>query len=111
MTGHFGGWGISQNNVGQVDANNGNLTSPSQVDDDLLEFNRVSGCVGWYRVLDALADVDHHNTALVVSCATATATLTCWAYYQIVWNDTKLGRISPPSLVGRITRLFVMAHS
>ena len=55
----------------QVDISNGNLTSPSQEDDDLLEFHWVSGCAGWYRVLDALADEDHQTTALVKSCVIA----------------------------------------
>ena len=54
----------------QVDVSNGYLTSHSQVDDDRLEFHRVSVCVGWLRVLNALADVDHQTTASVVSCAT-----------------------------------------
>ena len=40
---------------------NGKLTSPSQVDNHLLEFHRVSGCAVWYRVLNALADADYFN--------------------------------------------------
>ena len=43
---------------GQVDVSIGKLTSPSNVDYDLLEFHLVVGCTGWYRVLNALADVD-----------------------------------------------------
>ena len=43
----------------QVDVSNGNFISPGQVDNDLLEFHQISGCMGWYRVLDALANVDH----------------------------------------------------
>ena len=38
----------------QVDVGNGNLTSPCQADDDLLEFHLVSGCAGWYKELNAL---------------------------------------------------------
>ena len=30
--------------LGQVDVSNENLMSSSQMDDDLLEFNLVSGC-------------------------------------------------------------------
>ena len=30
------------------------LTSPGQVDNDLQEYNQVTDCTGWYRVLDAL---------------------------------------------------------
>ena len=56
---------------GQVDVSNGNLTSPSQVDNDLLEFHWVSGWAGWYIVLDALRDADHQTTTSVVSCAAA----------------------------------------
>ena len=46
MTGHFGGWWSSQNDVGT--GSNGKLMSPSQMDDDLLEFNLVGDCTGWY---------------------------------------------------------------
>ena len=53
----------------QVDVGNVNWTSPSQVDDDLLELHWVRGFAGWYRVLDALADVDYQTTVLVESCA------------------------------------------
>ena len=51
--------GVPRTMWGQVDVSDINLTSPSQVDDDLLEFHRVSGCTRWYRVLDVLVDVDH----------------------------------------------------
>ena len=56
---------------GQVDVRNRNLISPSQVDNDLLEFHPVSDGAGWYRVLDALTGVDNPTSASVVSCATA----------------------------------------
>ena len=71
MTGHFGGWGNSQNYVGTVDARNGKLTPPSQVDNDLLKFNQVGGCTGWYRELNALTDANNQTTTHVLSCAAA----------------------------------------
>ena len=64
-----GGWGSSQNDVGKVEVSSGKLTSPSQVDNDHLKFHRVGGCTGWYRVLNALTDVDHQTTTPVLSCA------------------------------------------
>ena len=55
----------------KVDVGNKKLTSPSQVNNDLLKFHRVGGCIGWYRVLNALTDVDHQSTAPVLSCSAA----------------------------------------
>ena len=61
--------GVVREMWGQVDISNGNLMSPSQVDDHLLEFHQVSGCARWCRVLDALVNVDLQTTTSVVSCA------------------------------------------
>ena len=47
--------GIVRTMCGNVDVGNGNLTSPSQVDDD-LELHRVSGQARKYRVPDALVE-------------------------------------------------------
>ena len=47
----------------KVDISNVKFMSPSQVDNALLKFHRVGGCIGWYRVLNALTDVDHQTTA------------------------------------------------
>ena len=71
MTCHFGGWRSSQNNGGHVDVSNGKLTSPIQVDNDLLTLHLESNFAGWCRSLNVLADVDHQSTASVVSCAAA----------------------------------------
>ena len=59
---------------GQVDVGDGKLTSPFYVDNNLLEFHRVSGCTGWCRELDALVDVICQTTTFVASCAAAIST-------------------------------------
>ena len=62
---------------GQVNVSNGKLTSPSQVDNGFLQFHCVSGCAGCYRVLNALASVDHLTTASAVSCVAAISIPMC----------------------------------
>ena len=55
--------GVARTMWGKVDVCSGKLTSPSQVDNDLIKFHRVGGCRGWHRVLNALMGVDHQATA------------------------------------------------
>ena len=61
--------GVVRTKFGQVDVCNGNFISLRLVDNVLLEFHQVSGCAGWCRVLDALADVGHQTINSVVCCA------------------------------------------
>ena len=63
--------GIDTTMLGQVDLSHGNVTSPSSVDDDLLEFHRVGGWARRYRLLDAVVDVDNQTTASMVTRAAA----------------------------------------
>ena len=63
--------GIIRTTWRQADVINGTLMSSSQVVDDILEFHRVSGFAVWYRVSDALVDVDYQTTSSVVSCVCA----------------------------------------
>ena len=59
----------------------------------LIKFHRVGGCTGWYRVLNALADVDHLTTALVVSCSTAILVTTHIVKDRHSWGGTLLAEL------------------
>ena len=67
--------------------------SPSQADNHYLKSHRVGGCTGWYRILNAVTDVDHQTTTLVQSCATAILVLTHRVKARDLWGGILMAEL------------------
>ena len=78
---------------GKVYASNGELTFPSQVDNDLLMFHWVGDSTGWHRVLSALMDEDHQTTATVLSYAAAISAPTLRVKARDLWHGILLAEL------------------